>query len=78
MTEEDPSLDAVRTLTGTDMGYLSLPAEVQDIVVLDMGIHEKLDEILRRLQRLDPLVEYAETLLDQKARLAKWLPGKRT
>lgn len=51
-----------------------------DTTEIDAAIEKMqrtLDDIQNRLARLEPLVEYAEQLLEQKARIAKWIPGKK-
>jgi DNA anti-recombination protein RmuC len=34
-------------------------------------------DIQAKLARMEPLIEYAEQLVQQKERISKWLPGKR-
>lgn len=33
--------------------------------------------INQKLDRLEPLIEYAEQLVEQRARISKWIPGKK-
>lgn len=47
------------------------------LYVMLEDMRQELNAVRKDLARIQPLVEYAEQLIQQRDRISKWIPGKR-